>query len=166
MISLKALHNRPLWVMHGGTERQAHSDFVIRKYISLESPKLGDLRFLPDDPKKWLARYRRKYPRLSLRSASAKSGELYRFFNEMKSRHFVVYPSRDDKLVHIGLVTGEYRFLPNVSSHHPHARKIRWLKQIKRKSLPPNARRAISGPRAIYQPLKYLEILRRSIAEI
>ena len=54
----------------------------------------------------------------------------YRFVHELKVGDLVVYPSKIDRQIHIGEVTGKYHFRPDAV--HPQTRTVKWLKHVPR----------------------------------
>jgi restriction system protein len=61
-----------------------------------------------------------------------KAGVLFRFANEIHLGDVVVYPSRQDRLVNIGLVSGDYSYLPTVDSEYPNRRHVEWKLHVPR----------------------------------
>jgi restriction system protein len=51
---------------------------------------------------------------------------LYRFAKEMTIGDVVVYPSKADRFVRIGLVEGNYTFLSSLNHEYPHRRRVGW----------------------------------------
>lgn len=56
----------------------------------------------------------------------------FRFVQEMKVEDFVIYPSKADRVVHLGKIISDYYYQPN--GQYRHRRKIQWLKQAPRAS--------------------------------
>ena len=153
-----------IWVIHGGTDEKAHSQFVIEGYASLGWSKCGDLGLFPPDQKAFRERYLSHYPDDTLATAGIRAGELYSFVHEMKVGDSVIYPSRTDRLVRVGRVVGDYQYK---SKHeiHSHVRKIKWRRRtVQRDGLPSKVRRALSGPRALYQLRKHASDVRKNLS--
>ena len=60
------------------------------------------------------------------------AGVLFRFIHEMKKGDIVVYPSKPDRMVNIGLVEGDYAFDKTNTQTYPNQRKVKWLRQLPR----------------------------------
>lgn len=60
------------------------------------------------------------------------AGVLFRFVHEMKSGDIVVYPSKPDRMVNIGVVEGDYTFDKTISQTYPNQRRVKWLRQLPR----------------------------------
>jgi restriction system protein len=86
------------------------------KDIAIGWAELGDLNALPSSRDAFKAAFAKAYPTDKLGAVPVKAGVLYRFAKEMTTGDVVVYPSKADRLVNIGLVEGKYTFLPSVNS--------------------------------------------------
>lgn len=60
------------------------------------------------------------------------AGTLFKFRNAMDTGHLVVFPSKIDRKINIGKVTGFYSHRPDVEPEYPNFRKVDWLKQLPR----------------------------------
>ena len=60
------------------------------------------------------------------------AGVLFRFVHEMKKGDIVVYPSKPDRMVNLGVVDGGYGFEAASSSTYPNQRRVKWLRQLPR----------------------------------
>ena len=96
------------------------------KDIAIGWAELGDLNALPSSRDAFKAAFAKAYPTDKLGAVPVKAGVLYRFAKEMTTGDVVVYPSKADRLVNIGLVEGKYTFLPSVNSEYPHRRSVAW----------------------------------------
>jgi len=148
--------------MHSGDHRQAHPDFVHKGYVLLGWRKLRDLRLLANDRKAFRTEFRKHY-REPPPAVGIKAGELYRFVHEVKPGHFMIYPSGKDGLVRIGRVERDYEHRPRLKADFPHVHKVKWLKELRRNTLSPEAKRALSGRLSLYTPRKYADELRATV---
>src|SRR5271166_1673773 len=96
------------------------------KDIAIGWAELGDLNELPSSRDAFKAAFAKAYPTDKPGAVPVKAGVLYRFAKEMTAGDVVVYPSRADRLVNIGLVEGKYSFLPSVNNEYPHRRRVGW----------------------------------------
>lgn len=94
--------------------------------IAIGWDALGDLKKLPPTRDAFKAAFAKAYPQDKPGAVPVKAGVLYRFANEMRTGDVVVYPSRSDRLVKIGMVSGDYAFQPNINPDYPHRRRVNW----------------------------------------
>lgn len=94
------------------------------KDIAIGWETLGDLNALPSSRDAFKAPFMEAYPTEKLGAVPVKAGMLYRFAKEMTVGDVIVYPSKADRLVNIGLVEGKYTFLPSLNPEYPHRRRV------------------------------------------
>lgn len=56
---------------------------------------------------------------------------LYRFLYEVEVGDYVVFPSKSDRKINIGLIEGEYEYVPD-ATEYVQQRKVKWLKHLPR----------------------------------
>ena len=72
-------------------------------------------------------------PTASKSSVANCVGQIFRFLNEMQVGDYVVYPSKSNKVINIGLITSDYYFDTSVEeSDMANRRKVKWLKHLPR----------------------------------
>ena len=96
------------------------------KDIAIGWPALGDLRALPSSRDAFKAALAGAYPNDKPGAVPVKAGILYRFAKEINVGDVIVYPSRPDRLVNIGLISGDYSFLPSKDPEYPNRRPVEW----------------------------------------
>lgn len=115
---------RVTWGIHmewdDGKTAQATKD------IAIGWSEIGNLSALPPSRDAFKAAFLKVYPNKKPGAVPVEAGVLYRFAREMSVGDVVVYPSRFDKTVNIGLVSGDYAFLPSVDPEYPHRRPVEW----------------------------------------
>ena len=55
---------------------------------------------------------------------------LYRFACEVQVGDYMVFPSKADRMINLGVVEGEYYY--EAGQRYPNRRKVKWLKHIPR----------------------------------
>jgi restriction system protein len=96
------------------------------KDIAIGWAALGDLKALPASRDAFKVAFAKAHPTDKPGAVPVKAGVLYRFAKEITLGDVVVYPSKADRFVNIGLVDGDYAFLPSISSDYPHRRSVSW----------------------------------------
>lgn len=90
-------------------------------------------------------------------SIPVQAGVLYRFVYEVKEGDLVVYPSKIDRMVNIGVVEGPYRYAPEINAAYPNIRRIRWLKHLPRDSFSQAALYEIGSFITLFSVRKYVD---------
>src|SRR5436190_10961511 len=69
----------------------------------------------------------------------------------MGPRDIVLFPAKADGRIHIGRVTGDYRYDPAPEPDFPHHRPVTWLKAVPRTIFSKEARYEIGGLLTLFQ---------------
>lgn len=99
-------------------------------FIGIGWEKMGDLSAISPSREHFKDQFTQAYPNEKMGAIPVKAGVLYRFACEIAIGDIVIYPSKSDRMVNIGLVEGEYSF--HVDLKYPHRRKVKWLKRLPR----------------------------------
>jgi len=105
--------------------------FLKENVIAIGWHEMGDLSLIEKDREAFKAKYTEVYKDAKKGSIPTCAGMLYRFVNEAKVGDYVVFPSKSNREVNIGQITGEYRF--DAEEHdYVQKRDVKWLKHFKR----------------------------------
>lgn len=146
-----------LWGIHAGRRGQADELFLGRHCIALGWEELGDLSKLGDDRSGFKSLVAKTYPDVKEGAIPNWAGQLYRFVHEMKKGDIVVYPSKVDRMMHIGEVEGDYRYAPSGSKEYPHARKVKWSKSFPRTTFSQGALYETGSALTLFQIKNYAD---------
>jgi restriction system protein len=120
-------------VMWGIHMRRDHGFAPIEQgYIAIGWTQMGDLSLIEPKRDAYKAAYQRAYPNEKPGKIPVAAGVVYRFVVEMKPGDIVIYPSKIDRMVNIGVIEGEFRYDANAAFNCPQRRSVRWLQQIPR----------------------------------
>ena len=121
--------NVTVWGIHCTIEEEAmfHKDSV----IAIGWNDMGDLSKLAGTREAFKAAYQKVRPDDSKPTVAVQAGQVYRFACEVKVGDYVVFPSKADRMINVGVVEGGYFFAPNVS-RFGQQRKVKWLKKLPR----------------------------------
>ncbi len=75
--------------------------------------------------------YIASYPNGKKGAVATSAGMLYRFVHEMKAGDYVVFPSKSDRKINIGLVESDFIYNPTADLY-VQQRKVKWLKHLPR----------------------------------
>lgn len=112
----------------------------------------GDLSHMEDDREAFRKRFAEAYPQTSERSAVS-AGMLYRFRFEMRIGDYVVFPSKSNSAINIGMVDGEYHYEAAAlrkPGEYINQRKIKWLKHLPRTAFSKDALRESTASMSLF----------------
>src|SRR5688572_2592665 len=121
-----------LWGIHAGRSGEADELFLLNGLVGLGWEQVGDLAALSDDREAFKAAVAKAYPHKKAGAIPNNAGQLFRLVHDMREGDLVVYPSKRDRKVHIGRVTGPYRHDLSHSPIYPQRRPVEWLKEVPR----------------------------------
>ena len=146
---------KTFWGIHSGRMGEADSLFLTESVVGLGDLKLGDLSKIKSDRESFKKIFTVVYPTNKPGAILIWAGQMFRFMYEMKMGDIIIYPSKIDKEIHIGRVTGDYHFYP--SKVFPHLRSVEWLKSIRRTSFSQGALWEIGSAQSFFQVKNYAE---------
>jgi restriction system protein len=133
------------------------------KDIAIGWAALGDLDKLPSSRDAFKTALVQAYPTEKPGAVPVKAGVLYRFAKEVTLGDVIVYPSRADKLINIGLVKGPYTFLPSVNPQYPHRRQVEWKVHAPRAQFSQAALYEIGAAITLFQVTNAAEEIRAAL---
>ena len=118
-----------VWGIH------THDDslFLKGKVIAIGWEEVGNLSLIEDSREAFKEAYSKAYPDAKKGSIATSAGMLYRFCHEAQVGDYVVYPSKMDRMINIGIIEGEYSYQPDAIKY-PNQRAVKWLTHIPRTS--------------------------------
>jgi restriction system protein len=124
--------DKTIWGIH---MRREHGLAPIEQgYIAIGWREMGDLTLLQPTREAFKAAYEVAYPNSKEQTVRTSAGVPYRFLVEMKPGDIVIFPSKPDRMVNIGVVEGDYTYQPQAPFDCPHRRAVHWMKHIPRAS--------------------------------
>ena len=114
-----------------GIHTQDDNLFLKKDKIAIGWADFGDLSKVENTREAFKVRYAEIYPNDKKGSISISSGMLYRFIHEIQIGDYVVFPSKSDRMINIGIVTGEYTYISD-ADEYVQQRDVKWLKHIPR----------------------------------
>ncbi|MCX7921453.1 MAG: restriction endonuclease [Clostridia bacterium] len=148
-----------VWGIHAGALGEIDSKFLSKTTpcIAIGWSEVGDLGKIPADREKFKERLVKGYPETKKGAIPTSAGMLYRIVHEMQIGDIVIYPSKIDKLIHIGRVTGAYEYNPNIDKNYPNLRPVEWLKHIPRTKFSQGALYEIGSALSLFQVKNYAD---------
>lgn len=105
--------------------------FLNDSVIAIGWKDMGNLKLLENSRYAFKKHYCQAYPDAKKGSIANGAGMLFRFVHEVQIGDYVVYPSKVDRKINIGIVKGEYSYNPN-APEYVQQRKVKWLKHLPR----------------------------------
>jgi restriction system protein len=118
-----------IWGIHMGEHVGTRP--IDESYVAIGWQELGDLRKYPDRDA-FKAAIAAKIPEAKTGAQPVYAGILQRFTHEMRAGDIVVYPSKHDRMVNIGKLTGELVHIADETDEYPNHRGVEWLGQFPR----------------------------------
>lgn len=116
-----------LWGIHTMDDKLFLRDNV----IAIGWREMGDLSKVDASREAFKARYIETNPDAKKGSVTTCSGMLYRFCHEVQVGDYIVFPSKSDRQVNLGIVEGDY-FYAGDAQQYVQQRKVKWLKHLPR----------------------------------
>ena len=114
-----------------GIHTQDEGLFLKDDKIAIGWKEIGDLRSIPANRDDFKDKYVKVFPDAKKGSIPTSVGMLYRFCHEIQKGDYVVYPSKSDRMINIGQVTGDYEYVAD-AHEYVQQRAVKWLKHIPR----------------------------------
>lgn len=99
--------------------------------IAIGWKEIGDLTKIDPSREAFKEQYPVAFPDHSKGSIPGNAGMLYRFCCEMKEGDYVIYPSKMDHMINIGIIDGPY-FFDASEDRLSQKRKVKWIKSLPR----------------------------------
>ena len=122
-----ANEEKKIWGIH----TQNDNLFLKENVIAIGWPKMGDLRLIGASRDAFKDKYVQVYPDAKKGSVATGAGMLYRFCYEIQIGDYVVFPSKSNREVNIGVVDSDYIYDPS-QTEYVQTRKVKWLKHMPR----------------------------------
>ena len=130
--------------------------FLKNNVIAIGWPEFGDLSKVTSTREAFKERYAQVYPNDKLGAIPTSAGMLYRFIHEIKIGDYVVFPSKVDRMVNIGVVEGEYTYVDS-EKEYVQQRKVKWLKHLPRTSFTQGALYEIGSAMSLFMVKNYAD---------
>mgnify|MGYP004532853775 CR=1 FL=1 len=105
--------------------------FLKDNLIAIGWHEMGDLSKIEANRDAFKEKYTATYPDAKKGSIATGAGMLYRFCHEAQVGDYVVFPSKINREVNIGVVEGEYIY-DSSQPDYVQTRKVKWLKHLPR----------------------------------
>ncbi|MDQ3605705.1 MAG: restriction endonuclease, partial [Gemmatimonadota bacterium] len=152
-----------LWGIHAGRSGEADALFLKKNVIALGWSKIGDLSALQPSREAFKAAVAAAYPDKKKGAIPGDAGMLFRFRHEIADGDLVVYPRKIDRQIHLGRVTGAYRFDAKADDHYWHHRPVKWIRAMPRTHFSQGALYEIGSALSLFQVRNYAHEFRAAV---
>ena len=130
--------------------------FLNRNLIAIGWKEMGDLSVLDPERDAFKKKYMSVYPDAKLQAVANSAGMLYRFVHEAKIGDYVVFPSKVNREINIGIIEGDYVYSPG-ETEYVQTRKIKWLKHLPRTSFSQGALYEVGSAMSFFSVKNYVD---------
>lgn len=141
-----------LWGIH----TQDDNLFLRGGVIAIGWREMGDLSAIAPNRDSFREKYMAAYPDAKKGNVATSSGMLYRFVHEIQIGDYVVFPSKSDRMVNIGVIEGAYQFVPD-AVEYTQQRSIRWIKHLPRLTFSQGALYEIGSALSLFTVKNYAD---------
>lgn len=141
-----------LWGIH----TQDDNLFLKHGTIAIGWREMGDLNDIENNQEAFKAKYQLVYPDAKKGSIPTGSGMLYRFCHEVQIGDYIVFPSKSDRMVNIGEVTGDYKYDAS-QPEYVQTRTVKWLKNVPRTAFTQGALYEIGSAMSFFAVKNYAD---------
>jgi restriction system protein len=145
------------WGIHGGRAGEADGIFLRKEQLALGWQEMPDLISLGASRDTLKQKLEEALPGRKPGYYPVAAGQLFRFVHEMQVGDLVIYPSKRDKRVHVGEVTGAYLYVTKAADGYPHRRPVKWLSDFPRTKFTQGALYEIGSAMTLFQVRNYAD---------
>lgn len=139
-----------------GIHTMDDSLFLHEDVIAIGWKEMGDLTQILGNRDAFKEHYGEAYPDAKKGSIANGAGMLYRFVYEVQVGDYIVFPSKIDRQINIGVVEGEYTYNPD-ASEYVQQRKVKWLKHLPRTSFSQGALYEVGSALSFFMVKNYAD---------
>jgi restriction system protein len=120
-------------------------------FVAIGWEFLSDLKQY-EDREAMKAQYASKVPDANKWRIANHVGQLWRFSRDIENGDRILSPDRNEPIIHVGNVVGEYRYDPqNLGGDYPHIRDVVWTHSLKRTVLTQGALYELGGLMTVFR---------------
>ncbi len=143
--------DKTVWGIHAKDEQL----FLKGSMIAIGWQAMGDLSKIDASREAFKVKYEEIYPDAKKGSIATSAGMLYRFCYEAKPGDYVVFPSKFNREVNIGIIEGDYVYKPQ--TEFGNTRVVKWLKHLPRTAFSQGALYEIGSAMTFFSVKNYAD---------
>ena len=130
--------------------------FLNRNLIAIGWKPMGDLTLIAPEREDFKAKFKEVYPDSKMQAIANSAGMLYRFVHEAKIGDYVVFPSKINREINIGVIESDYIYSPQ-EAEYVQTRKVKWIKHLPRTSFSQGALYEVGSAMSFFSLKNYAE---------
>lgn len=130
--------------------------FLKENVIAIGWNEIGDLSKIASDREAFKKKYIETYPDDKKMKVATSAGMLYRFAHEVQIGDYIVFPSKINREINIGIVESNYIYNPDTESY-VQQRQVKWLKHIPRTAFSQGALYEIGSAMSFFSVKNYAD---------
>ena len=143
--------DKTIWGIHAKDEQL----FLKGSMIAIGWQAMGDLSKIDASREAFKVKYEETYPDAKKGSIATSAGMLYRFCYEAKPGDYVVFPSKFNREVNIGIIEGDYVY--KSQTQFGNTRTVKWLKHFPRTAFSQGALYEIGSAMTFFSVKNYAD---------
>lgn len=143
---------KKMWGIH----TQDDNLFLKDDLIAIGWHEMGDLSQIEANREAFKEKYSLTYPDSKKGSIATGAGMLYRFCHEAQIGDYVVFPSKSNREVNIGIIKGKYCY-DSSQPEYVQTRKVSWLKHLPRTAFSQGALYEIGSAMSFFTVKSYAD---------
>ena len=144
--------DKRIWGIHARNDDL----FLNNKVVAIGWRELGNLSEIDNNRNAFKKKYIQVYSDDTKGRVSVVAGMLYRFCHEVQIGDYVVFPSKSNREVNIGIIDGNYVYDPN-QIEYVQTRKVKWLKHLPRTAFSQGALYEIGSAMTFFEVKNYAD---------
>lgn len=120
-------------------------------FVCIGWAQVGNLESLKNNRDAFKKAVATAYPDKKAGAIPVHAGTLFRFAREIKKGDLIIYPSKHDRVVNLGVIQSDYQYRPDIDPLYPNRRDVKWLKHIPRADFSQNALHEIGSAVTLVQ---------------
>ena len=141
-----------VWGIHTQDDKLFLQDSV----IAIGWRDFGDLSMLGATRDDFKQHYLKVYPDSKKGAVANSAGMLYRFAHEAQIGDYVVFPSKSDRMINLGVIEGNYNYVA-AAHEYVQQRKVKWVKHLPRTSFSQGALYEIGSAMSFFMIKNYAD---------
>jgi restriction system protein len=151
------------WGIHAGKTGDAATLFKEKNCVALGWQLIDDLSKLAPNREAFKVAVANAYPNKKPGAIPNNAGQLFRFTHEVQEGDLIIFPDKLERKIHIGMISGPYKYRPKQSKEYPHSRDVKWIKTLDRKVFTQGALYEIGSAMSFFQVKTYSDEFRSAL---
>ena len=130
--------------------------FLDQSVIAIGWREMGNLAEINADREAFRVHFTERFPNAKKGSIATSSGMLYRFCHEVQVGDYIVFPSKSDRKINLGIVESDYFYEPD-AKQYVQQRKVKWLNHLPRTAFTQGALYEVGSALTFFQVKNYAD---------